>query len=148
MTDAEDDEIALPEARDRPATLLNRVEFAFAYGLGAVFRLIGVDAASALSGKFTRLVGPMLTRISDRGLRNLEIAFPEMPEDERAAIIKDVWENLGRTTAEFAHLEKFDPNAAAARQVSGAGNSIRSYMAANRSYFSPATSPIGKSCRS
>lgn len=114
--DHPDVDIALPEPRsNRPVTIAHRIEYAAAITLGAFFRLIGVDASSALAGRFLRLVGPMIGPINKRAMTNLSIAFPEMPEDGKRAIIADVWENLGRTTAEFAHLGAFDPDADASR---------------------------------
>ena len=113
---AADEEIALPEPRrNRPVTLANRAEYALALALGAFFKAVGVDAASAVAGAFTRSIGPFIGPITDRARVNLKIAFPDMRKDEANAIIRDVWENLGRTTAEFAHLEKFDPDAPAPR---------------------------------
>lgn len=110
------DDIALPAPRsNRPVTIAHRAEYALALALGAFFRLVGVDAASWIAGKFTRLIGPMIGPIQHRGRVNLKIAFPEMAEDDANAVLRDVWENLGRTTAEFAHLEKFAPDAAAPR---------------------------------
>ncbi len=112
MSDAGDDAIALPEPRsNRPTTFAHRAEYATALGLGALFRLIGVDAASAVAGAFTRAVGPLIAPISRRARVNLKIAFPDLPRAEVEAILRDTWENLGRTTAEFAHLSKFDPDA-------------------------------------
>lgn len=106
-----DDEITLPEPRtNRRVTLVNRAEFALALALGAFFRLVGVDAASAIAGGFTRIVGPMIAPISDRARVNLKIAFPDWPKEQVEATIRASWENLGRTTAEFAHLKKFDPD--------------------------------------
>lgn len=110
MTD--DAAIALPEPRDaRKATLAHRLEYALAIGLGGFFRLVGVDAASAIAGGFARRAGPLLAPISNRARTNLKIAFPDWPRERIEATIRDVWENLGRTTAEFAHLSKFDPDA-------------------------------------
>ncbi|MEK7265039.1 MAG: lysophospholipid acyltransferase family protein [Pseudomonadota bacterium] len=109
MTGAE--EIALPEPRsNRKVTLAHRAEYALALALGAFFKIIGVDAASFIAGKFTRAVGPMIGAIANRGRVNLKIAFPDMAPEEADAILRDSWENLGRTTAEFAHLEKFGPD--------------------------------------
>ena len=34
------------------------------------------------------------------------MAFPEKPEAEREAILMGVWENVGRTAAEYAHLDR------------------------------------------
>lgn len=110
---SEADDIALPAPRsNRPVTIAHRAEYAMALTLGGFFRIVGVDAASWIAGKFTRLIGPMIGPIQRRGRVNLKIAFPEMADDDANAMLRDVWENLGRTTAEFAHLEKFAPDAA------------------------------------
>ncbi|GAB4525339.1 MAG: lysophospholipid acyltransferase family protein [Amphiplicatus sp.] len=104
------DEPPLPAPRsNRPATAGHRIEYAAARVLFFLFRLLGVDRASALAGGFTRLVGPRLRRISARGEENLRRAFPDWSEAQMRRTIAGVWENLGRTAAEFAHLDKFDP---------------------------------------
>lgn len=110
MSDAAD-EIELPAARsNRPVTFAHRVEYALALTLGGFFRLVGVDAASAIAGRFLRVVGPMIGPIHRRGVANLQLAFPEMSAADISATLRDVWENIGRTGAEFSHLEKFDPD--------------------------------------
>lgn len=105
------EEIELPAPRsNRPVTLAHRVEFALALVIGGLFRLVGVDAASAIAGSFLRAVGPMIAPIHNRGLANLRLAFPDWSEAEIAATLRDVWENLGRTAAEFSHLHRFSPD--------------------------------------
>lgn len=111
MTAEADKEIALPDPRtNRPITIGHRLEYAFAVALGSAFRLIGVEASSWLAGKFMRRAGPLIAPIQNRGRRNLEIAFPEISARDADKILRDVWENLGRTTAEFANLAAFDPD--------------------------------------
>ncbi|MCB2112447.1 MAG: lysophospholipid acyltransferase family protein [Parvularculaceae bacterium] len=106
----------LPEPRsNRPVTVAHRAEYALALALGTFFRLIGVDAASAIAGGFARFIGPMIGPIRHRARVNLKIAYPDMEEAEAGRIIRGVWENLGRTTAEFAHLDRFDPDARSPR---------------------------------
>jgi len=71
-----------------------------AFGL---FRLLPVDAASALGGRIARLVGPRLG--SDRiARRNLARAFPEKSAAEIDTIMAGLWDNLGRTIGEYPHL--------------------------------------------
>ncbi len=107
------DEIELPAARSRrPVTLAHRVEFMLALALGGFFRVIGIDAASAISGRVLRFVGPMIGPLHRRGIANLRLAIPDINAEEIDAILRDVWENLGRTAAEFSHLGLFDPDAA------------------------------------
>ena len=80
----------------------------------ALFRLLGLDRASALGGWIGRNIGPLLG--SDRVARaNLAAAFPEKSEAERDAIRLAMWNNLGRVVAEYPHLEKFSPHGPAAR---------------------------------
>jgi KDO2-lipid IV(A) lauroyltransferase len=111
MTEADAEEIPLPGARsNRPVTLAHRVEFSLAVALSCFFRIIGVDAASAIAGGFTRTVGPLIGPITARARTNLAIAYPDWPRIKTDLIIREVWENLGRTTAEFAHLSKFQPD--------------------------------------
>jgi len=73
------------------------------------FRLIGVDAASALGGFIGREIFAR-TGVTKRARENLAHAFPEKSAAEIDAIIRTMWDNLGRTVAEYAHLDKFDLN--------------------------------------
>jgi len=70
--------------------------------MGAI-RLIPADAASAIGGKLFRWLGPLLpvTKVANV---NLRLAFPEKDEAERRVIVRDMWENLGRTAFEYPHL--------------------------------------------
>lgn len=71
------------------------------------FRLIGVDAASAVGGFIGRQIFAR-TRVTQRARDNLAAAFPEKTQTERDIILRAMWDNLGRTVAEYAHLDKFD----------------------------------------
>lgn len=70
----------------------------------AVFRAVGLDAASALGGLVGRLVGPR-TGWAKTAERNIRRAFPEMGDREAAAALTAMWDNLGRALAEFPHAE-------------------------------------------
>lgn len=72
-------------------------------------RLLGPDRASDLGGWLGRRVGPRLP-VSRTADANLRIAFPEMDAARRAEIVRASWDNLGRTAAEYAHLDRImDP---------------------------------------
>lgn len=82
------------------------VEAAVFFFFMGLFRLLGLDAASALGGWIGRNVFPLLP--PDRTARaNLAAAFPEKSDAERDAIRMRMWDNLGRVVAEYPHLEKF-----------------------------------------
>jgi KDO2-lipid IV(A) lauroyltransferase len=108
VTDAAIGEAPLPERRaDRPVTALHVFEYALVRALFVFFRVVGVDAASAIAGGFMRAVGPLLRPISRRAEENLKAAFPDWDAARQRATIAGVWENLGRVAGEFAHLDKF-----------------------------------------
>jgi KDO2-lipid IV(A) lauroyltransferase len=71
----------------------------------AVFRVLPLDAASALGGAVARWIGP-LVGISKRARRNLRAALPELSAAEIATIVRGMWDNLGRVAAEYPHLRE------------------------------------------
>lgn len=93
-------------ASDRPGpapAIAMRLEAVSARALLALFRSLGPVRASNLGGLLCRSIGPMLpvSRVADA---NLRLALPELDAPARARIIRGVWDNLGRTVAEFPHL--------------------------------------------
>jgi KDO2-lipid IV(A) lauroyltransferase len=72
-----------------------------------LFRLLGVDAASAAGGFIGRNIFYRIRGIMNRARTNLRAAFPDKTESERETIIREMCDNLGRTVAEYAHLDKF-----------------------------------------
>ena len=83
---------------------------ALVYSTFSVFRLLPADAASGLGGFIGRTIGPMMSG-TRRARRNLVRAFPEKSADEINRIIRGMWDNLGRTFAEYPHLRTIsDPS--------------------------------------
>jgi KDO2-lipid IV(A) lauroyltransferase len=81
-------------------------EAAAFFAFMAVFRIIGLDAASALGGWIGRNIFSRLP--PDKIARgNLAGAFPEKTAAEIDAIVRAMWDNLGRVVSEYPHLEKF-----------------------------------------
>ena len=100
-------ETALPAEPAAPAaagpTWHYRLEAWGAAVFFAAMRALPLDAASAVGGAVARWLGPRLG-ISGRARRNLRAALPELSEPERAAIVRGMWDNLGRVVAEYPHL--------------------------------------------
>lgn len=69
------------------------------------FWLLPLIWASWVGGKFFRFLGP-LTALNKRALKNLKLAFPERPELDLLKFSYEMWENLGRTLAEFPHMHQ------------------------------------------
>lgn len=71
--------------------------------IGLLFALMPIDVASAVGGSALKLIGP-LTSAHRTARRNLMIAFPEWDEAQRAQVLREQWENVGRMAAEFQML--------------------------------------------
>ena len=98
-----------PSAKVSPA--IHHLEAWGAALLFGAFAALPLDCASALGGAIGRLIGPFFG-ISERARRNIRCAFPGSSESEIARIIRGMWDNLGRVTAEYPHLRKirvFEP---------------------------------------
>lgn len=94
---------------------------ALVFGL---LRLLGPERASDFGGWLARSFGPLLP-VHRIGLANIRAAFPEKSDAEVRAIARGAWDNLGRTSAEYAHLSRlFDwdehnPDAPSRAEVDG-----------------------------
>ena len=67
-------------------------------------RALGTDRASDFGGRLARMLGPRLP--SHRtAMANLRAAYPARGEADLQAIALEAWDNLGRTGAEYAHLD-------------------------------------------
>lgn len=94
-----------------PLPLLSRLRYgaeaaAFFTGIG-FFRLIGLEASSAVGGFVGRQVFYRVRGIMNRARENLRAAFPEKSDAEREVIVREMCDNLGRVVAEYAHLHRF-----------------------------------------
>lgn len=84
-------------------TLLVRLGF-------GLLRMLPPETASNVGGAVARAIGPWLpvSRVADANLRR---ALPDMTQQQRKAVVRDVWENLGRTVGEMPHVASFGPTA-------------------------------------
>ncbi len=82
-----------------------RLEAVLALAIWALFGLLPLDAASATGGWLARVVGPRL-RVSRIARRNLIRAFPDKGAAEIEAIVRGMWDNIGRVAGEFPHLDR------------------------------------------
>ncbi|MDY0009027.1 MAG: hypothetical protein RBS08_04915, partial [Bdellovibrionales bacterium] len=100
---------AAPKRGPRPLSLSRRIRYAFetlaVYIIYGFFRILPLDVASDTGGWILSRLGPRMGA-SRTALRNLELAFPEKTETERAEIMRGMWNNLGRVIAEYPHLRQ------------------------------------------
>ncbi|MBY0531434.1 MAG: lipid A biosynthesis lauroyl acyltransferase [Xanthobacteraceae bacterium] len=99
-----------------PIAVYSRVRDFFVWLLVRVLvggiRALGPDRSSNLMGGIARGIGPWLPN-SKIARTSLKASFPEKSGAEIEAIVRGVWENLGRVAGEFVHLPKmwdFDPS--------------------------------------
>lgn len=71
-----------------------------------LFKLLGLDGASALGGFIGRHVFYHIAPVTRRARDNLRASYPGIRNDEMEAIIREMCDNLGRTVAEYPHLDK------------------------------------------
>ena len=87
----------------------HRLEFAMVWivvwVLSSLPRLLSRSLGAGV-GVFAYLA---LGRLRQSGLRNLEIAFPEKTKTDRAAVLKQVYRNLGYQLAEFCQMSSYTP---------------------------------------
>ncbi|HET7595626.1 MAG TPA: lipid A biosynthesis lauroyl acyltransferase [Burkholderiales bacterium] len=83
----------------------NAVIGATAVGLLRFLRLFDTDRLADAAGWTARTVGPWLPE-HGIGRENLRAAFPDKSPAEIDAILRGVWDNLGRLGAEFAQLDR------------------------------------------
>ena len=90
------------------------LQAAIAWIVVGIFASLPTDWASGLGGWVGRTIGPRLglTRRADRNIRR---AMPELDDARIAAIIRDMWDNLGRVVGELPHLEAISRPAPAGR---------------------------------
>ena len=84
-----------------------RLEAAGFFLVIGFFRLFGIDTASAIGGRIGRTFAAP-TRLSNLARENLAAAFPDMGVEKREAIIRAMWDNLGRVLAEYGHHDELN----------------------------------------
>jgi KDO2-lipid IV(A) lauroyltransferase len=87
--------------------LRHALEAAGLFLLWAIFAALPIERVSALGGWLARNLGPRF-RVHRRAEANLRLALPELNDAQVAAALDAMWDNLGRTFAEYPHLQSID----------------------------------------
>lgn len=85
--------------------LLDRSQALALRGLIRALERLGPVWSSNLGGSVARTIGPLFP-VSQVADFNLQRALPDLDAAKRAWIVRAVWENLGRTSAELPHLAR------------------------------------------
>jgi len=87
----------------------HRLEYAPVWVLVRILGVLPRPLARAMGitlGQTVRLLHPRLSRVA---MRNLQRAFPEMPETERRRMVRGVFTSLGRLLAEVCRFPRYTP---------------------------------------
>jgi KDO2-lipid IV(A) lauroyltransferase len=87
-------------------------EFAVVWLFVQGVRLLPRKVARATGAAIGAIAFRVLGRLRRVGLRNLELAFPEMTAKDREAILRTEYRNLGFLLAEFCKMPGYTPEAA------------------------------------
>ena len=85
----------------------HKAEFFLVWLVTHLFRLLPRSLARLAGVLVGGLAYVALGRLRRTGIRNLELAFPEMPASERNAILRAEYRHLGRLLAEFCQMPKY-----------------------------------------
>ena len=81
-------------------------EFMCVISLFCIFKIIGLKNASNLGGIIGKLFGPLF-RSKKITKQNIKNGLGEIDNKEETKIINGMWNNIGRTFAEYVYLKKF-----------------------------------------
>jgi KDO2-lipid IV(A) lauroyltransferase len=71
----------------------------------ALLAVLPRRGAARVGAAVTGLCGPLFSRQHARAMRrNLDIAFPAIPETRRSALQREIWRHLGRVLSTYSHL--------------------------------------------
>jgi KDO2-lipid IV(A) lauroyltransferase len=89
-----------------PRLLLTRalqaLEAAPVWAALGLFKILPRRAAASFGAAVARAIGPLLP-MTRAARRNLALCFPDKSAAERAALVRAMWDNLGRIAGEFTH---------------------------------------------
>jgi KDO2-lipid IV(A) lauroyltransferase len=87
-------------------------EFAAVWIVVHLMRLLPRRLARAVGVAIAAVAYRVLGRLRRVGMRNLELAFPEMPAEERQTILRTEYRNLGLLLAEFCKMPDYTAESA------------------------------------
>ena len=84
-----------------------RLEYAPVWLLVRTLALAPASVARAFGIMLARMVYRLHGRLRRVGMRNLQLAFPQMPASERRRILRGVFTSLGRQLGDFCHFPRY-----------------------------------------
>lgn len=97
----------------------------------AAMRATSIEKAADAGSAIVRRLGP-LTSAHHVAKTNLRLAFPDLSEPARDALLDEIWNNLGRTFGEFPQMHRFDVYTPGARVTAVHPERVTAMMADKR----------------
>tara|TARA_Y100000816_G_C26024148_1_gene535923 strand:+ start:75 stop:935 length:861 start_codon:yes stop_codon:yes gene_type:complete len=82
------------------------IQFIFAFTSLVIFKLLGPNISSYISGKIFEKIGPFF-RSNKIILSNINRAFPNIDSKKINILTKSMWNNYGRVFAEYVFIKQF-----------------------------------------
>jgi KDO2-lipid IV(A) lauroyltransferase len=95
-----------PATTTRP-TVRHSLEFAAVWVFVHLLRALPRPVARAAGALIGRIAYASLCRLRTVGLRNLQLAFPELSAAQRESLLREEYRNLGWLLAEFCQMSKY-----------------------------------------
>jgi len=86
----------------------HRLEYAPVWLLARVLAIMPVSVARAVGIVLAQTVYLLHGRLRRVGMRNLQLAFPQMPASQRRRILRGVFTSLGRQLGDFCRFPHYD----------------------------------------
>ena len=105
-------EVIQRETQEGKVSVRETVEFGLVWLFVHGLRLLPRRLARAVGAAIGALGYYALGRLRRVGIRNLELAFPEVSDAEREAVLRRDYRNLGWLLAEFCQMPRYTPESA------------------------------------
>ena len=106
------------------------LQFIFVVVLFFIFKLIGYNFSTKLSGYIFLLIGPIF-RSNKIILKNLDIAFPKINSNEKKSILRKMWFNYGQIFSEYVFIKNFKNSKNFYKKISATNDKVLEKIRAN-----------------
>ena len=99
------------------------LQFFFIIVFFFIFKLLGYNFSTKLSGYIFLLIGPIF-RSNKIILKNLDIAFPKINSNEKKLILRKMWFNYGQIFSEYIFIKNFRYSKNFYKKISATNNKV------------------------
>jgi Kdo2-lipid IVA lauroyltransferase/acyltransferase len=93
----------------KKSNLQTKLEYFAVRSMIGVIGLLPLKASMKFGKRVGKFAGSNLSRLQKTARRNLDIALPDLSQDEKEQIIKGTFESLGRQLGFVSHFKEFTP---------------------------------------